>query len=113
MKKREDEGKLLTGDEISEDSRITDKYVFSVVYLDDETGEFITDKEYMYESDHNEIMSTLTDILEITDLRIGEEVLTANFLLNLKEKEWFIRNSKYDDESPHKSVHLRLIFHST
>ena len=112
MKKREDEGKLFTGNEISEDTGITDKYDFNIVYLD-KTGEFITDKEYMYESDHNEIMSTLEDILEITDLRIGEEVLTANFLLNLKEKEWSIQNSKYVDGSPHQSVHLRLIFHST
>ena len=113
MKKREDEGKLLTGNEISKDSRITEKYVFSIDYLHRETGDFITDELFMYESDHNEIMSVLTDILEITDLKIGEAVLTSNCFLTLVEKEWSIVTLKFiDDESPHKTLHLRLIFKS-
>jgi len=111
VKKREDEGKLLTGDEISQDEGNTDKYDFSIAYLD-KIGEPIDENLYMYESDHNEIMRTLEDILEITDLKIGEEVLTDNFLIKLKEKCWWIKNLKYKDGSPYKSVHLQLVFQS-
>ena len=103
MKKRKNEGKLLTGNEIFKDYGITDKYAFSIQYLHETTGDYITDEEYMYESDHNEIMTTLTNLLEIIDLKIGEAILSDNYYLTLKEKEWVYAS---------KQIHLNLVLQS-
>ena len=112
MKKRKNEGKLLTGNEIFKDYRITDKYAFSIQYLHETTGDYITDEEYMCESDHNEIMTTLTNLLEIIDLKIGEAILSDNYYLTLKEKEWVYCKSKWLDGSTSKQIHLNLVFKS-
>ena len=117
MNKRKDEGKLLTGNEIFKDYGITDKYVFSIQYLHETTGDYITDEEYMYESDHNEIMTTLTNLLEIIDLKIGEAILSDNYYLTLKEKEWAYGRSKGPQfirtrGSTAKQIHLNLVFQS-
>ena len=107
-KMKYDKGKVLTGNEIRLHRNFTNNYSFSFGFLA-RNGEYIME-ECIYENEYNEIVNDLTEILKVTDLRIGEEVLSGDEMLEVKEKEWTILKMTDNYGKPYKQIHLTIMF---
>ena len=103
-------GKPLTGDYILSKIHSIGKYSFVIGLLENNSDILIVEKTAIYEPDYNEIISDLIQILTITDLRIGEEVLSGDEMLEVKEKEWTILKMTDNYGKPYKQIHLTIMF---
>ena len=90
-----DRGKPLTGDDILGDVHSIGKYSFCLGFIDRDSGEIIMEETAIYEPEYKQIISELTAILTVTDLRVGEEVFSqlADCMITVMEREWCVLRS--------------------